>query len=213
MKTDNASSLTSEELERKLSTLPYFKEVRRHDEDQFRLLIEHSRLLLLEPGEYLVRKGDKDRALYCLVRGELEACADDNRDSVLGTLRPGEVFGETALLRKSARTAHIRVPESGRPSTVFATDFSVLLEDDGGASLKTQLIFYRQMVHMLRWRNDAYKIRFPDSPLAREPYLLRPFSGTPGTREELLALRTQAEYLSERLVSLNRELGQLRTGT
>ena len=38
-------------------------------------------------------------------------------------------------------------------------------------------------------------------------YAFRPYSGTPGTVEELKALRSQAAYLAERLVTLNRQLG------
>ncbi len=93
---------------------------------------------------------------------------------------------------------------------MLATKGEVLASGgNGGTSLKTRLIFYRQMVHMLRWRNDAYRLRFPDNERAASAYAIRPFRGNPGTEEELEALREQAIYLARRLVDLNRELGML----
>lgn len=208
MRIENATSLEDAELERKLAALHYFKEIRLHQEEQFQALMEVSRFIYLQPGEYLFRRGDKDQYIHFLMRGELEACVNDDTDSSLGVLIPGEVFGETAVITGSPRTASIRVPMRSRESVVFSTDFARIgaLDDHSSISLITKLILYRQIVHVLRWRNDNYRVKYPDDPDARAAYSMPPFSGSAGTQEELTHLSKQAIYLAKRLFELNQRI-------
>lgn len=211
MKTIDAFTIDDRELGRKLAALNFFQEVRKRDEEQFRQLIEQSRLIQIEPGELLLQRGDVDNFIYFLIKGELQACVDEQGKSVLGSLIPGEVFGEMALLSHAPRTAHIRVPDGARETLVFATCFEHLgdLESHDRINLETKLTFYRQLVYILRWRNDAYRVRFPSNPRASAYYRVPLFKGTPGTQEELVALHRQGVALADRLVELNAELGHL----
>ncbi len=205
MRIENAVALEDVELERKLAALHYFKEIRRHDDMQFQALIKLSRFIYLQPGEYLFRRGDKDQYIFFLMRGELEACAGDGSEASLGVLIPGEVFGEIAVITGGYRTASVRVPERARETVVFSTDFGKLgaLDDHRSISLITKLILYRQIVHILRWRNDRYRVNFPQNRLAVSSYTMPPFSGHLGSQAELEYLSRQASYLAKRLVSLN----------
>jgi CRP-like cAMP-binding protein len=61
-------------------------------------------------GEMIVRQGSKGDWLYVLVRGtaEVRVASDDGRASTtLATLKPGDVFGEMALLVGGERTASV----------------------------------------------------------------------------------------------------------
>ncbi len=84
----------------------------------FRLLPTDARAVFVaafEPvtfafGDVIVRQGDEADALLVIGRGRARVLTtgDDGREVVLGALKPGDVFGESALLHHSARTATVR---------------------------------------------------------------------------------------------------------
>lgn len=212
MQIKRATALDDQELARKLSPLHYFQEIRKNDENQFRTLIFNSRFVELQPGEFLMNQGDSDQYIYFLMKGALEVCADNRGEVVLGTLMPGEVFGETAVILGKPRTAYIRAPDKVREAQVFATDFGIFqdLRSHQLVTLQTKLIVYRQMVHVLRWRNDQHQSRTTGDVRTRAAYGVLPFSGKLGTQAELESLVGQARYYAERLQQLNEELGIVR---
>lgn len=68
------------------------------------------RPLVLMPGDYAVRAGDKARSMYFVSRGVLEVVSADG-ETVLRTLTEGDFFGEIALLSDEPRTASVRAVE------------------------------------------------------------------------------------------------------
>ena len=204
-----ASHIKDEGLLRRIEALHLFREIREANTKQYRALLELSKVYHLEPGETILKPGERDRWLYFLVRGVLHVCADALGNNVLGELTAGEVFGDIALLTGRHRTAYVRVPEDSRSATVFAIDFARLgdLERHSDLEVITKVLAYRQIVHSLRWRNDQYRVRFPRHPVANEPYKEPPFTGEFGSQAELDALARQAESLAERLLIMNSELG------
>lgn len=209
MQTTRASNIKDEGLLRRIETLHLFREIREASIQQYRLLLDLSQIYHLEPGETIVKPGERDRWLYFVVRGELQVCADAFGHNVLGVLNAGEVFGDIALLTGGHRSAYVRLSSDARPAIVFAADFDRLgnLQDHAEIKLATKIFAYRQIVHSLRWRNDQYRVRFPDDPVANEPYKERPFVGKIGTQEELNSLARQAKSLAERLLMMNQKLG------
>ncbi len=84
----------------------------------FRLLPPDARAVFVaafEPahyafGEMIVREGDPADALLVIGSGRARVLTtgDDGREVVLGSLKPGDVFGEAALLHHTERTASVR---------------------------------------------------------------------------------------------------------
>ena len=84
----------------------------------FRLLPPEARAVFVaafEParhdfGDVIVRQGDDADALLVIGSGRARVLAtgDDGREVILGSLKPGDVFGESALLHHSERTATVR---------------------------------------------------------------------------------------------------------
>jgi voltage-gated potassium channel len=66
--------------------------------------------VVLMPGDYVVRAGDKGRSMYFVSRGVLEVVSPDG-ETVLRTLSEGDFFGEVALLSDAPRTASVRAVE------------------------------------------------------------------------------------------------------
>ncbi|HJQ34962.1 MAG TPA: DUF1003 domain-containing protein [Pyrinomonadaceae bacterium] len=109
------------------------------DEDR-RALSEVVDLVRLEPNQTLFRAGEPGESLYLVRAGEVELYINDNvgQKIVLDTARPGDFFGEIALLDSDPRTA-----------TATALTESELIELDRGDLL---LLFQKKpdaALHML----------------------------------------------------------------
>jgi CRP/FNR family transcriptional regulator, cyclic AMP receptor protein len=109
-------------------------------EDDRRALAEVVDLVRLGGGETLFRAGDPGESLYLVRAGEVELSINDNvgQKITLDTARPGDFFGEIALLDSGPRTA-----------TAVALDESELIELDRDDLL---LLFRRKpdaALHML----------------------------------------------------------------
>lgn len=75
-----------------------------------------------EPGEFVFREGDVGDRVYVIESGAAEVLRDG--ELRIAKLGPGELFGETALLRRASRNASVRCVEAmnvvGIPKREFA---------------------------------------------------------------------------------------------
>ena len=213
MKAEYKTDLALYELEDKIASLHFFKEVGRNDRQQLRMLVGQSRLVHAGPGEVLLKAGDRDSWLYFLMRGELMVCAP-GRMQRLGRLIAGEVFGDISVITGCPRKTDILVPPNGREVVVLALDFRLLsdLQNHTSVSLATKLIVYRHIVHMLRWRSDLYRIKFPRHDLVKKPYRMVQINSGISAQDELVELGSHARYLAKRLQYLNEQLGAVDSG-
>ena len=206
-----ALQLTAEELEKKVASLHFFKEVGRHDPQQLRILIQQSHLYSVAPGETFLKAGEQGSWMYFLMRGKLLVCDPLDHSKVIGVLIPGDVFGEIAVITGHKRTQDIVAPGLIREAVVFATDFACLhvKPEHNPLTLPTKLIVYRQIVHILRWRIELYRSRFPDHPMVRVPFNLIHRSPAGDSEAELQEQRDYALFLADRLQQLNTKLGPI----
>ena len=79
----------------------------------------------------------------------------------------------------------------------------------GGISLNTKLMFYRSMVHGVRWKLEVYKMQHPNHALVAKGRAIKMYMGAKGGKEELHALHEQAAALSDVLKEWNTEFGAL----
>ncbi len=82
------------------------------------------------PGEVVFVEGDIGRALFIVESGkvELTRIGADGRPVVLYTLKPGEFFGEMALLESLPRSATATAVESTRLHLLYRTKLDALLQ-------------------------------------------------------------------------------------
>lgn len=182
-----------------LCRIPFFKELQSQDVSQYDLLLSYSCIVELEPGEVIMRRGDKGSWLYCLAKGELAVYLNNpHLGEPLNLITPGEVFGDLALLCGYERKATVAAQKGGKKVVLFATNFKPFgdINDCSTVSLKTKLIIYRTMVHSIRWRVEIKKMEQRDNSLLQELRKARPYSGEKGSKEELQSLFMQARILA-----------------
>ena len=187
------SGLPRDKVDKLLASIPFYRDVSKSEPWQYDILLRHSRIVELEPGEVVLKKGDTDTWMYFVLKGKLAVYADEVSESThpINYITPGELFGDLAILAAGKRNATVVADAASKEISLFGTDFSVFgkLEEIGGISLNTELIFYRNMVHGMFARAGAVRM------------------GTKGVKEELVALHEQATALADVLKDWNVEFG------
>ena len=84
----------------------------------------------LDFGEVIVRQGDEAKALYILTSGRARVVKENagGKEIALGALRPGDEFGEQALLDGGTRTATVRCSTAVELLRLDRHEFFPLLE-------------------------------------------------------------------------------------
>lgn len=208
MKVKDLSEYKQADIDTLLCRVPFFKELRQHDLEQFKVLMGHSCIVELEPGEAIMRRGDRGSWLYFLIKGGLDVYLNSSDEGEpLNQITPGELFGDLALLCDHERKATVFASLGARNTVLFATGFRPFgdVEDFSVVSLTTKLIFYRTMVHSIRWRLEVKRMEQQGHQLAQELRQVHVFSGKKDSKEELLSLFKQAQMLASILDRWNNE--------
>jgi CRP-like cAMP-binding protein len=98
-----------------MATSPLFRPfTRTQQRDLLRRFTSHD----VAPATVIINEGEEGRGLFVVLSGELEVARPSVAGApvALGTLKPGDVFGEMSLLRGGPTTATVT---SARPSTVL----------------------------------------------------------------------------------------------
>lgn len=83
-----------------------------------------ARLHKVDAGEYLIRAGDTDATLFAVEAGHLDIVT--RADTVIATVGPGDVLGETSFIDDSPRAVSVRAGDE--PVMVRAWDKKTLSE-------------------------------------------------------------------------------------
>jgi hypothetical protein len=212
MKINDLSDYKHDEIQALLRRVPFFKELQEKDPQQTQVLLHYSCMVELEPGETIMRRGDRGSWMYFLVKGQLAVYLDEPESGkALNQITPGELFGDLALLCDHERKATVAAEFGNKKALLFATDFKPFgdLKEFATIKLSTKLTFYRTMVHSIRWRLEVKRMAAPSHPLAKELLKHPTFAGPKDSVEELESLYELAEYLADILDRWNSEGAQM----
>lgn len=73
-------------------------------DDEIMKIVEKCRVLTLEPGDHVFKKGESGNELFLLLNGSAVVKVDDIS---IATLHKGDLFGEMVLLKEPIRLADI----------------------------------------------------------------------------------------------------------
>lgn len=211
MQVTQISSLPRAKVDQLLMMIPFYRDVKQSEAWQYEVLLQHSRIISFDPGEVVISRGEVDTWMYYVLKGKLLVYPGDrhNRGDCVNQVTPGEVFGDLAMLVEGRRNATIVADEKSKEIQVFGTDFSIFgaLEDTKVLSLKTKLLFYRRMVHSIRWKLEQYKMAQPTHRLVEEMRKVKLYLGPKDGKEELQAHHQAAKALTDILNAWNAEFG------
>jgi CRP/FNR family transcriptional regulator, cyclic AMP receptor protein len=208
MKIKDLSTYSSDEIQALMRRIPFFRELQQHKEGQLERLLSYSCIVELAPGELIMRRGDRGSWLYFLIKGRLDVYIDGtNGVKPLNQITPGELFGDLALLCEHQRKANVAAIEGSKKVLLFATDFKPFgaIDDFSRIDLNTKLIFYRTMVHSIRWRLEVSRMGSPAHPLTAELRQVPTYKGAKGIKAELDSLYQQAQLLASILDRWNNQ--------
>lgn len=211
-----ATRFPPEKLQPILLGLPFFKDLAEQSPAELERLLPHTRLLLADPGELIMRRGEFDSWCYFLLKGQLavQAGDDDSSGRTVGYIQPGEMFGALAIMRDSERSASIMVRGSSAEkdrAILFGLDFSPFgeLDDFSQVSLASKLKFFQLVVERTEARLHAYEREMPGTDLGVRLATLPSFHGQADSLEQLQFLHQRADALADLLAEWNLTLENL----
>jgi CRP/FNR family transcriptional regulator, cyclic AMP receptor protein len=97
------------------------------EESQWQKLLEFAELRRFRIGELVISRGEKDRALYIIVKGRLEVLVPGgNRQQRTQIREAGTVIGEQAFLDGKPRSATLRALTDGEMLSLSYERFQIL---------------------------------------------------------------------------------------
>jgi signal transduction histidine kinase len=117
-----------------LRQVPLFADLSEEDLEQ---LYKMAETVSIPAGELVLREGDPGDSLFVVLDGQLEVTKrQGSQDILLAVYRPGQFFGEMALLEKAPRSASVRTLRESRLLVISQAAFQTLLSCSASAPLK-----------------------------------------------------------------------------
>jgi CRP-like cAMP-binding protein len=148
-----------------LGSVPLFAELSAHELSTIGAL---ARVRSYAGREAVVSQGDPADALFAIMRGRLKvvSCGPDGRDTVLGIMAEGEVFGEVALIDGGTRSATVTAIERCELLVLEREPFVELLQRTPSIAVKLLAVLARRLRRLSQRSEDAAFLDVP-SRLAR----------------------------------------------
>ncbi|MBM76508.1 MAG: hypothetical protein CMK59_13965 [Proteobacteria bacterium] len=99
-------------------------------QDELLNIAAHKQTVFIEKGDTIFDQGEPSDYVYVVIRGQVEIIRTvANKDTLLGIVSPGEVFGEMGVIRNDVRYAMARATEN---SSLFIMNKSQMLYNAQG---------------------------------------------------------------------------------
>jgi CRP-like cAMP-binding protein len=110
-----------------LAQTPLFAEL---TQEELQRIAEAARMRAYQPGEVIVREGERTAGCFIILTGQVEAVkdADTARPTVLAQMGPGEIFGEMSMIDDHPRSATVRTLDATECVELRRSDFMAELQ-------------------------------------------------------------------------------------
>src|SRR5215210_4991423 len=117
-----------------LRKIPLFADL---SEEDLERLYQMAETVSFPAGQLVLREGDQGDSLFVVLTGELEVTKrQSSQDILLALYKPGQFFGEMALLEQAPRSASVRTLQESRLLVISQLAFQALLSCSPSAPLK-----------------------------------------------------------------------------
>ncbi len=191
----------------RLRRLPLFS---RLSDDELGDLAGRIRLRAFRRGEVIFRKDDPATHLYLVLEGAVKIAlpGEFGQEALVAIMRPGEFFGELALVDRTPRSATAVALEDTRAALLAGDDFMAFLERHPSAVR----VVLETLARTIRRLSDRVEhLTFLDVPSRVAKYLLDLTHAHEGATPAELGLTQDelAAFVGASRVSVNRVLGDL----
>jgi hypothetical protein len=105
-------------------------------------------------GDLIIKKGDLSDAMFLVLSGQVQArLRVGGHDNPLGTMQPGEIFGEVAMLSQTARTADVLAEVPSRLLRLSSDGFREMMINHSALAAKILFNMSRLLATRLSQRN------------------------------------------------------------
>ena len=106
-------------------------------EEDLKRLYQMAETISVPAGQLVLREGDQGDSLFVVLGGELEVTKrQGSQDVLLALYKPGQFFGEMALLEQAPRSASVRTLQESRLLVVSQVAFQTLLSCSPSTPMK-----------------------------------------------------------------------------
>ena len=176
-------------------------------------LVTYSRLETYRDGETIFLKGSPGRGMMAVLRGEvrISAPSSDGREIVLNIIRPGEIFGEIALLDGKDRSANAEAIGNCVLFVIERRDFLPFIEKRPGLALRLLAMMCERLRRTTQQVEDLLFLDLP-ARLAKQLLDLTPPGRTAAETPFRIPAKISQGELGHRIgvsrESINRQLGK-----
>jgi len=174
-------------------------------DDEMRLVEQRTVMREIRRKEVLYLPGDAGDRIYLLKRGvvKISTLTDDGKEIILALMRPGEVFGEEAVLEDAPRDHMAEAYEDALICVITRQDFMGILRAHPEMAFKvTKLVGFR--LKTLRSRVEGLLFKGAPARLAQTLLDLARDHGVKDAEGVLLPLRLSQQDLAN-LIGVTRE--------
>ena len=152
-----------------LQGMPVFGGLR---EDALRVLLEQARTVERRAGSWFFREGDPARSMFVLETGEAQVTKQwREREFVLNNLKPGDCFGEMALMDLAPRSASVRAETDCRSMEFSTDDLLRLYEVDVEQFALIQMNIGREVCRRLRATDELlFRVQMGEVPVGPDAF-------------------------------------------
>jgi CRP-like cAMP-binding protein len=131
---------TAPEARASVEDLRSFERFAPYSYDELKRFLDYCDLVTAQKGELIIKKGDLSDAMFLVLSGEVRARLKvGGHDNSLGKIGAGELFGEVAMLSRTARSADVVGEAPTRLLRLSSEAFQRLIEED--SALAARILF------------------------------------------------------------------------
>jgi len=126
-----------------------------YSNEDLALLLTFSELVTAEKGDLIIKNGDLSDSMFLVLSGQVRArIRVGGHDTSLGTMEPGELFGEVAMLAQTARSADVVAEVPTRLLRLSSERFQQLMSDHSQLAARILYNISRLLATRISQRNQ-----------------------------------------------------------
>ena len=139
----------------KADELRSFERFAAYPNEDLAVLLTYCEFITARKEDVIIRNGDLSDSMYLVLSGKVRArLLAGGRETQLGTMGPGELFGEIAMLSQTARSADVLANVPSRLLRLTSKSFQELMANYSELAVRMLFNISRQLATRMSQRNQ-----------------------------------------------------------